>query len=101
GQPLLATPFYLLGRAIAPLASDAAWARAYGLASTSTPGWWGAEADAGILAPRLAVSFFNILVSALLAGLVCLLLIELTGHVPAATLSAFLYALGSYAWAHS
>lgn len=101
GQPILSMPFFLVGRALAPLAGDAAWARAYGLKDEASGGWWGAGSTAGIIAPRVAVSFFNILISALLAALLCLLLIELTGHVRASTLAAFMYALGSYAWAHS
>lgn len=101
GQPLLSIPFYVLGRALAPMGSDAAWARAYGLPDENSPGWWGEGATAGVIAPRLLVSFFNILASALLSGLVCLLLIEMTGHRRASTLAAFLYALGSLAWAHS
>jgi hypothetical protein len=101
GQPLLAVPFYVLGRALAPLADDDAWARAYGLTKADEPGWWGTRATAADLAPRLAVSFFNILAGAVLAGFLCLLLQEITGHRGAATLASLLYALGSYAWAHS
>lgn len=102
GQPVLALPFYAAGRFLASRAPDETWARAYGYYKPSDEAdWFQSSSVADELAPRLAVSFFNIVVSAALAALLYLLLVEITDHSRAALLAAFLYALGSLAWAHS
>lgn len=102
GQPLLAVPFYAAGVQFSGLADDEAWSRAYGLGGAATDNaFFEVEATAATTAPRLAVSFFNIVASAALAALLYLLLFEMTEHRKASLLAALLYALGSLAWAHS
>ncbi len=101
GQPILAVPFYALGVQLAPLVSEQTWAKAYGLDGIPSEGdWFGFEDESGT-APRLVVSFFNIVVSAALAAVLYLLMLEITAHSRASMLAALLYALGSLAWAHS
>lgn len=99
GQPLLAVPFYWVGAALGHVGGDAFWQRVYGTAQL------GPRMDfkpvAAELAPRFALSWFNILLAAAMAGLVYLLCMELTGNVNASTLATLLYALGSLAWPHS
>lgn len=104
GQPLLAVPFYAIGKWIAPLASDASWKSLYGIADEETPETRDDLAfspTADQIAPRFVVSFFNIFISALLAAVLYLLLLDLTEHTRASVLATLLFAFGSLAWAHS
>lgn len=96
GQPLLAVPFYWVGAALAPRASDAVWQSLY-------PDWRPSAIPftAAEIAPRWACSWFNIFLGALLAALLYLVCLEVTGHPRAAAGAALLYALGSLAWPHS
>ena len=99
GQPLLAVPFYALGKAAAPAASLGTWMKLYGIETTGNE--IEDAAAARTIATRFACSFFNIFASALLAALVFLLCFEFTEHKGASYLAAALYAFGSLAWAHS
>lgn len=100
GQPILAVPFYLAGKALIDSFSLQTWTRLYGLPDPA-PGTTAMPEEIFDVATRFGVSWFNIAVGALTAPLLCLLLIRLTGHAPASALAAILYALGSLAWAHS
>lgn len=99
GQPLLAVPFYWAGSVLGHLGSDAAWQKIYGARQLGMR--MAFEPTAAELAPRFALSWFNILLAAAMAGLVYLLCMELTADTNAATWATLLYALGSMAWAHS
>jgi hypothetical protein len=77
GQPLLAVPLYWIGT----LAGD--------------------SHDNQAAPTRFALSWFNILLGPWLALFVYLIALELGANARAATLTAFLYALGSLAWPHS
>lgn len=100
GQPVLAIPFYLAGRALSPMASEATWRRIYGLDPNPGDKTF-AENPAASIAERFGIAFYNIFASALLAALLYGLLMEIFGHRGASLLGCLLYALGSLAWAHS
>ncbi len=100
GQPILAIPFYAIGKAVAKSASDEDWQRFYGIADDENAARRFPHPTNDI-APRFACSFFNIFVAAFLAGILYLLLFELTQHSAASLLTALLYAFGTLAWAHS
>jgi len=100
GQPLLAVPFYWAGRAVAGLAGRSQWNRLYGPSGTA-PHVVGEEPTAAAYATRWALSWFNILLGALLAVLLYGVCVETTGQREAAGAAALLYALGSLAWPHS
>lgn len=93
GQPLLAVPLVWVGRALASRGDDATWDRLSG-------GRY-AGLDAATIAPRWAVSWFNILLAPWVAVLVFLLAHELGARRQGAFLAALLYALGTMAWPHS
>ncbi len=99
GQPLLALPFYALGRALAPSLSESTWRRLYGLESEGGGAFFDATADE--IAPRMACSFFNVVVGAGVATILFLLLIELTGRGGASLAAAGVYAFGTLAWPHT
>lgn len=94
GQPLLAVPFYWIGRVLTPLFDAETWQHFLG--RQLPPTFTLAE-----YATRWACSWFNIFVGALLAVLVYAIALELTRDPRAAAWAALLYALGSLAWAHS
>ncbi|HUT23505.1 MAG TPA: hypothetical protein VM492_04095 [Sumerlaeia bacterium] len=110
GQPLAATPFYWLGRALRPLAPDRDWVAlrsrlrtAFPPLSVREPGSEEAgdrrlaEATAG----RLGVSLFNLATTAL-SGLVLFLLIHrLTGATHPAWVATLIWGAGSMAWPHA
>ncbi len=100
GQPLLAVPFYWIGIGIAGWRDDAGWQRLYG-AEPFSPADLGVTPTAMALATRSALSWFNILVGALLALLLYFLALHVGADPRAATWAALLYALGSMAWPHS
>jgi len=92
GQPLLAVPFYLLGRALAERAGD----QLIGFSliqyhDRSPREEW----------QRFGVSLFNQFVAALLVTLLFALAADLTGDRTAAALTAILYGAGTMAWVHS
>ncbi len=99
-QPILAVPLVWLGQWLARVGDDALWQRLHGL-EPYHPGQMGVALTAAELAPRWACSWFNIIISALLAALVYLLAREAVGDRGAATAATLLYALGSMAWPHS
>ncbi|MBI1784940.1 phospholipid carrier-dependent glycosyltransferase [Candidatus Sumerlaeota bacterium] len=101
GQPILAMPFYLAGKIIAPLASDSTWRRIYGIPADERDGARDFPYTAAEIAPRFACSFFNIFVGAAMAALLYLLLFEMTRHHPASLRVTLLYAFGSLAWPHT
>lgn len=99
GQPLVAVPFYRLGKSIASLGSDALWRKLYGAD-------WQSERlsfapTASELAPRWVCSWFNIFVAAALAALVYLLALEFTVRQRPAWWAAILYAFATLAWPHA
>lgn len=101
GQPLLAIPFYWAGRAMAAAAPGADWRHIYGLAPDAPDEALLFAPTAVNLATRFAVSFFNIVLSALFAVVAFHLFRTLTDDEDAAFFGALLYAFGSLAWAHS
>lgn len=101
GQPVLSVPFYAIGKAIAPMASVETWKRIYGIAPDEPEGARGYAYTAEAISTRFMLSFVNIFVSALLAAYVYLIAFELTRERRASFFASLLYALGSYAWAHS
>ncbi len=101
GQAILALPFYAVGKAIAPIGSDAQWRRLYGIPEDERDGLRDYAYSAAEIAPRFACSFFNIFIGAASAALLYLLLMQLTSHVGASALVSLAYAFGSMAWPHS
>ena len=100
GQPLLAIPFYWAGAALGQLGSDAFWQRLYGTPALDGQALGYAPVSAE-LAPRWAVSWFNIVLGAALAALLYLVALELVADPFAATWCSVLYAFGTMAWPHS
>jgi len=92
GQPLLAVPFYLLGRALAAWEGNRSIGFSLVQYHNRTPReeW-----------ERFGVSLFNQFVAALLATLLFALAADLTGDRTAAILTAVLYGAGTIAWVHS
>ena len=102
GQPIAAVPFYWLGGLLRRAASDSTWISLAhrlrtdpSIAGAKTP-----DALADAMAERLAVSSFNIFVTALAGVVLFLLARRLTGSTRAAWLAAFLWGAGSIAWPH-
>lgn len=100
GQPLLATPLFWLGEQLAASAPEAVWQARYGENTAALPDF-GVAPTAAEIAPRFALSWFNVLVGATMAAVLFLLCLELTRRRHAAWLATLLYALGSLAWPHS
>lgn len=92
GQPLLAVPFYMLGRALADHFGD-------------RPIWFSGLQSRGHTPrqqwERFGVSLFNQFIAALLVALLFALAHDLTGDKTAAALTAVLYGAGTMAWVHS
>jgi hypothetical protein len=110
GQPLAAVPFYWLGRALRPLASDRDWVALRSRLRTSFPPLSIREAGSGeagdrrlaeATAARLGVSLFNLVTTAL-SGLVLFLLAHrLTGAARPAWVAALTWGAASMAWPHA
>jgi hypothetical protein len=100
GQPILAMPLCWLGMKLGRLGADSAWQRMYGRPGL-TPGRVGYPATAAELAPRWAVSWFNVFIGALLALMAWLVAREITHSDYAAGWTSLLYGLGTMAWPHS
>lgn len=92
GQPLLAIPFYLLGRTLAGAMGN----RPIGFTVLQYHGDTPREQW-----ERFGVSLFNQVVAALLATLLFALAFDLTGDRRAALMTAVLYGAGTIAWVHS
>ncbi|MCX8038619.1 MAG: glycosyltransferase family 39 protein [Candidatus Sumerlaeia bacterium] len=92
GQPLLAVPFYWLGRLLAEKSGD----RAIGFSVIQYHGRTPREEW-----QRLGVSLFNQLIAALVVVVLFSLAADLTGDRTAAAMTAILYGAGTIAWVHS
>jgi len=92
GQPLLAIPFYLFGKALAGWAGD----RPIGFSIVQYHGGTAREEW-----ERFGVSLFNQFAAALLVVLLFALAADLTGDRRAALMTAVLYGAGTIAWVHS
>jgi len=92
GQPLIATPLYLMGRLLANWASDRPIGFSVVQYHNRTPReeW-----------VRFGVSLFNQFVAALLVTLLAALAWDFTRDRTAAVLTAVLYGAGTMAWVHS
>jgi hypothetical protein len=92
GQPLLAIPFYMAGRALANWMGDRPIDFSVRQFYERTPHeeW-----------QRFGVSLFNQFVAAMLVTLLFALVADLTGDRRAAVLTAVLYGAGTMAWVHS
>ena len=101
GQPLLALPFYAAGRLASRMGSDETWRNLYGIPADEPSGVRPFDLTARELAPRFALSFFNIVAAAALAALLYLLMNQLTSHLVASLFTTALYAFGTLAWPHS
>jgi hypothetical protein len=92
GQPLLAVPFYILGRTLAKSFEGHP-------SSAALRQWHDGSPEAEW--QRFGVSLFNQVVAALLVALLFSLAYDLTGDRRASILTAVLYGAGTMAWVHS
>ncbi|HNY27863.1 MAG TPA: hypothetical protein PKH31_10835 [Candidatus Sumerlaeota bacterium] len=110
GQPIAAAPFYWLGRALQPLASDEAWVFLDSRLRTiqtivaprpALPQGAALALEAQGLAARLGVSLFNTVLTAFSGMVLFLLARRLTRSERAAWLAALAWGAGSMAWPHA
>ena len=95
GQPLLAVPFYYLGKLLYAV-----------LPAEKVPAWFVDTIQYHARTPlsftlRLGVSFFNLVVCALICAVLFSFAHKLTGDPKAAWMAALLYGFGTFNWVHS
>ncbi len=110
GQPIAAVPFYWLGRAMQPLASDEAWvfldSRLRSIQTivaprAALPQGEALAREAQQVAARLGVSLFNTFLTAFSGMVLFLLTRRLTRSERAAWGAALAWGAGSLAWPHA
>lgn len=101
GQAILALPFYGFGKMIAGVTDAAGWRRIYGIPPNEPDGARDFAYTPAEIAPRFMCSFFNIVISALLASVMYLLMLMMVKHHGASLMVTMLYAFGTLAWPHS
>ncbi len=110
GQPIAAVPFYWLGLAMQPLASDEEWVFLDSRLRTiqtivaprpALPQGAALAAEAQQVATRLGVSLFNTVLTAFSGMILFLLARRLTRSERAAWLTALAWGAGSMAWPHA
>lgn len=104
GQPLLAVPFYYLGDPIQSLMSDSSWIALLGRLRTSFPSVAPNEtpySQVSAMTHHLALSIFNLFVTALAGSMLFALALRLTGSMRGAWVGALAWGIGSLAWPHS
>jgi hypothetical protein len=104
GQPLLSVPFYYLGDPVQSLMPDSQWIALHGRLRTSFPSTAPTEAPyvvASAIAHRLALSMFNIVITALAGAALFALALRLTSSMRGAWVGALAWGIGSQAWPHS